>query len=505
MLSGGQAVTFELGATYSAATLGVTSLAEGFSLTVSGGSVRLLYAQDQSNTALSYVLGPVSAPASGFVTTSSLAAPAPFAGLDPAHSMAFHVEGSQIRTYLFDSTLGTLSHALLDASGAPGKTTPVATSLGALKGVQSFTIIGGASGDLAALSSYGSAGLKLFQIGSNGALTLTGQIADSDKAHLGNISDAASLSLGGQDYLLTLSSLENGLTSFAMTGAGQAELIDSLGTRDLLPISGPVAMQVLSQAGQSFAVIASTGSSSLSVVRVNDMGCLFQTDHVIDDRSTRFYKASALDSFTLNGRSFVAVGGSDAGVTVMELLPGGRLAHLATGVFETGAGLFALRGLQAVVSGTTAWVFALDSHSDRLQRFDLDLSNLGGTFLASAGAATGSSLDDLVMGAAGDDILSGGAGDDRLVTGGGADTLTGGAGNDIFVFDTASDAVRISDFDLHKDRIDLSDWGRVYSVAALGITATADGCVIALNGHEVTLVAGTSLGAASFTADDFLF
>jgi len=496
---------FALGATISAAALGVRTIADGFAFIVAGGNARLIYAEDQVNRVLSYSLGPVSAPASGYLSAPSLTAPPEIWNLDPGASLAFRIQGSQIRAYAFDSTIGTMTSAILDQTGTPGTSTWVPTPAVGIKGVQSFTVIGGASGDHAAISTYGVAGLKLFQISSNGSLNLTDQISDSDKAHIGNISATASLTLDGQAYLLTLSSLENGITSFAVDGAGKARLIDSLGPRDLLPISGPEDMKIVSVAGQSFAVIASIGSSSLTVVRINDLGCLFLADHVIDDTSTRFHKASVLDTFSLNGRTFLATAGADAGITVMEIMPGGRLAHLATGVFETGAGFFAAKGLDVVVNGTTAWVFALDSRSDRLQRFDLDLADLGWLYNAANGSATGSSKDDLIMGNAGNDNLSGGGGDDRIVSGGGADTMTGGAGADVFVFGATSHDLLVTDFALHQDRIDLSDWGRVYSASALSITPTATGCRIALNGHEVTLVAGQSLSAADFTDADFLF
>ena len=491
---------FSYTSSYLASTLGVASLSEGFALLMAGGVARLIYSEAQVNQALSKPLGSITAAGSGFVTAQNLAAPIDAGNLDPGSGMAFHVLGSQIRAYLFDSTMGTLTSAVLDAAGQPGTAQAVATSEGLLRGVQSFTVLGGATGSLAALTTYGLAGLDLFRIGDNGALTRTDRIEDSAKVHLGNVSDTATLTLGGQDYLLTLSSLENGLTSFAVEDRGKAELVDSLGNRDLLPISGPAALQVLTVGGQSFAVIASTGSSSISVVRVNDMGCLFQTDHMVDDRSTRFAHAQVLDSFTLNGRSFVVTAGTDAGITILELLPGGRLTHFGSGTFETGPGLAAVTGLQVVVTGNLATIYVVDARGDRVQAFDLSLADLGGVVQGTGGAK-----DDLVMGAVGAETLSGGGGDDWLISGGGADRMTGGAGADTFVFAATSDNIVITDFALHEDRIDLSDWGRVYTAAALQITSTANGAVIALNGHQVTLMAGLSLSASDFTDADFLF
>ncbi len=496
---------FSLVSTYWASALGVQSLAGGFALIMSGGLARLIYSEAQVNQAMSLSLGSVTAPGSGFVTPQALAAPIDAGNLDPGTSMAFHVSGSQIRTYLFDARMGVLASTLLNSAGQPGTASTVTTSEGILRGVQSFAVLGGATGSHAALSKWNAPGIDLFRIADSGALTLTDRIEDSDKTHIANVSDTATLTLTGQDYLLTLSSLENGLTSFAVDDRGRGELIDSLANRDGLAITGPAALQVMTVGGQSFAVIASTGSSSISVVRVNDMGCLFQTDHMIDDRSTRFAHTQVLDSFTHQGRSFVVTAGNDAGITILELLPGGRLTHFATGVFETGPGLAAVTGLDVVVKGGIATIYVVDARSDRVQSFDLSLLNLGGMVQPTFGQALGGTRDDLILGGAGAETLSGGAGDDWLISGGGADRMSGGSGADTFVFAASSDNVVITDYALHQDRIDLSDWGRVYTAAALQITSTATGAVIGLNGHDVTLIAGQRLTAADFTDADFLF
>ncbi len=498
-------VQINLMANFMAATLGVSALGDGMALIVAGGIARLIYSEAEVNRAMSLSLGSLAAPGSGYATSASLSAPVPFGNLDPGAAIAFQAAGSQVRAFVFDSHLGLLTSSLLDGTGLPGTPTTVVTSIGGLRGVETFAVMGGASGDCAVLSKWNTAGLQVFHLNSSGSLTLTDTITDSAKSHVGNVSDTASVTLAGQNYLLTLSSLENGITSYAIDAADRASLVDSLGNRDLLAVSGPAALQVMQVGGASYAVIAATGSSSLSVVRVNDLGCLFQTDHVVDDRSTRFAHAEVLDSFTLMGRNFVVTAGTDAGITVMELLPGGILSHFATGVFETGAGLAAVTGLEVAVSGTTASIFVVDARADRVQTYDLSLANLGGVIMATNGTAIGTAKDDLILGRAATDTLQGGAGDDLIRSGGGADAMTGGAGADRFVFAATSDNLRITDYEAHIDKIDLSDWGRVYTKDALSITATATGAVISLNGHDVTVVAGHSLSAASFQDSDFLF
>lgn len=496
----------QLVSSYLAADLGVGSVADGMALVVQGGMARLIYSEAELNAAMSLSLGSVTAPGSGYVSSASLAAPG-ITSPQPASSIAFQNTGSAIRAFLFDSHSGVLTSALLGATGAPGGAQSVTTSVGALHGVQTFAIMGGAGGDCAVLSTWNKAGLDIYLLASDGSMVYEGSITDSPKSYVGNVSDTAAITLGGVNYLLTLSSLENGLTSYQIGSDDTPTLIDSLGTHDGLWVSGPAAMQIIDLGGVTYAVIASTGSSSLSVVRVNAMGCLFVTDHVIDDLTTRFEHPQVLDSFSLQGRAFVVSAGTDAGITVMELLPDGRLSPFYTVALETGAGLYNVTGLQVALNGSMLDIFVVDAHADRIQRFEMALDTLGGVIQAAAGTATGSTRDDLILGSAAAETLTGGAGDDWLHSGGGTDALSGGSGADVFVFDASPGTDRITDYEKHTDRIDLSGWGHVYDLSALTITATVNGCTIAYGDHllAVTTVNGHDLTVADFALTDFIF
>ncbi|MEO8241604.1 MAG: hypothetical protein ABI832_04785 [bacterium] len=495
----------DLAYTYTAARLGVSGIGRGFALLVAGGTATLIYSEADVNEAKSLSLGTVNAPGSGYVTHQALSAPIQAGNLSPSEGIAFQDTGNSLREYVFDSHLGKLMSADLDSAGRPGASQTVTTDHGALKGVETFTIMGGATGDRAVVSNWNNAGLEVYHLNANGSMTQMDTVADTEKSYVGNVSDTATVTVGGRDYLLTLSSLENGITSYEVDRKGRAAMVDSLGSHDGLYVSGPVAVQTMAVEGVTYAVLASTGSSSLSVVRVNDQGCLYVTDHVVDDLTTRFDHTEVLDTFTMNGRSFVATAGTDAGITVFELLPGGHLAPFVTQSFETGAGLYDVTGLEVAVNGTTASIYVVDAHADRIQKFDLDMSDLGGVIHAKGGLTTGTSHADLVLGTGADETLQGWAGDDQIYAGGGADVLQGGAGSDVFVFNAASNHCKISDFDLHIDLIDISDWGQVYTKDALTITSTAKGAVIELIGHDLTVEVGHSLKAADFHDSDFIF
>ena len=494
-----------LSATFGLSTLGLTSVGDSLALYLNGGTGYLLYDNGTSNGVFALPLGAVSDVGSGYMTPEDLAS-ASFTALQPGVGLTVQEAGSVVRLFSFDAS-GTLMTQVIGANGLPGTTTAVVADGGTLTGVGSFEILGGASGTQAALSFGQAPGLEIYGLSSSGVLTHEASITDTAKSYLGNVSDTLSLTVGGSAYLLALSSLEGGITSFAVDAKGRASLVDSLGTIDGMALSGAAALQAVEVAGTEYVVIASTNSSSLTVVRVNDMGCLFATDTVYDDAFTRFYHPEVLDSFTWAGRSFIVSGGTDAGLSVFEMRPDGQLTAFATGVFETGAGLGAITGLEAAVSGGQVDFYVVDASNQNILDYAMDMSATGGMIIAAGGTTTGTSLGDFIWGGTGAQNLNGGAGDDWIYDGSGADTLTGGSGADVFLFAADGTDDKVTDFELHKDRIDLSDWGRIYSATSLLITQTATGATIAWDNQSITLTSadGKGVAASSFTDADFIF
>lgn len=498
-----------LSATYTAAQLGIAQISDGVAIVVDGGTADLILCQQSVNQPKSIDLGTVSDPGTGYFITESPPKADEWSMVQASDGMALQIDGAEKRLFLFGASgaSGAMTMSLIASNGLPGTAQAVASSIGALSKVETFTIIPDASGDLAALSQKGVAGLKVFEIGAGGFLTLADTLLDTPKSYIGTVSDSVSVSLDGQAYLLTLSATENGITSFSVSDQGQAGLIDSLGNRDGLAISGAQAIQSASVGGQTFVIIASVNSDSLSVVRVNDMGCLFQTDHVVDDLSQRIEGASALDVFEVNGRVFIVAGGSDAGLSTYELLPGGKVSLLSSAAFETGQGLGNLASIDTAVNGDLVSIFVTEEGGTRLMVYESDFSDLGSLLIAATSQTNGTGLDDRLIGGSGAETLAGSGGDDYLHDGAGADRLVGGTGADVFVFSADTSTDTIADFENGIDKIDLSDWGRIYSVSSLVITATSTGAQISYGGNvlTVTKAGGGGFSVSDFSDADFLF
>ncbi|MBL4927216.1 calcium-binding protein [Fuscibacter oryzae] len=473
--------------TYGADTLGTAFVADGLGVVQTGGYLRLIFASRTDSRP-------------GQLTLTQAASSG--SDLQPGSDIAVQDANGTARLYLFTTMGDMLRTTTLNGngklSGSPGAT----TTEGTLIGVIAMEVIERAGGDLAVLSQKGIAGLRMFGLSDGGALTLIGSVQDEVKSHVDTVSDMVKLTVGASDFLLALSPTENGVTVYHV-GATGLELNDAMGPYDGLAINGPVAAEVVQVGGQTFAIVASTGSSSLTALRINPLGVLFQTDHLVDDRDTRFAHVAALDQFSAQGRVFIVAGGTDAGLSVIEVLPGGELSKVLNVPLETGPGLAAVTGISVAVYQGMANIFATDARGDRILHYGIDLSTLG-PLIQGAGTLTGTSADDRLIGSAGADTLFGGAGDDFLHDGAGSDHITGGAGADTFVMASDGQVDYIHDFQQGLDHIDLSDWGRIYSAASLTITATATGAVISY-GEERLEIASSSGLALSLTDADFLF
>lgn len=473
-------------------------IADGLAVVESGGYVRLLFAARADNRLSTLTL------AENLPPPPPPAPDAPLIGRNSGADMVVQDTPTSDRAYVFSSHDGLLRHATLGATGQPGLTNGTLTDQGYLFGVTAMELLERGATDLAVIAQRNAPGLKLFTIGETGTVTQIGSLLDTAKSYLGDVSALTSVEVGGRSFLLAASALENGITLFEIAADGTASFVDALGAADGLPVGGPAALQAARIDGTQFVVVAGTLSSSLSVLRVNDMGVLFVEDHMIDDRATRFDHVAAIDMFPHAGRVFVVAAGTDSGVSVVELLPDGRLSHLLSQPLETGAGIANVTGITVTVIGNAAQVLLTDARGDRIHHFAIPLDGIGGLIAAEGGSATGSALDDRLMGSADAETLAGGAGDDFLHDGGGNDLLLGGAGADVFVFGRDDSPDRLGDFQPGTDRLDVSDWGRIYTALALQITPTATGAVVSYGSESLTITRAGG-GSLSLSDADFLF
>ena len=246
------------------------------------------------------------------------------------------------------------------------------------------------------------------------------------------------------------------------------------------------------------AIVGASGTSSLSTLLIDDNGDPRLADHVLDDAGTRFQGVASVDAITVGDFVFATAGGTDGGLSLFTVLPGGRLVHLDSIADDNSTTLYRISSVTMTLSPGAIEILAASALEPGLTRLSYDISALGAVFVGS-GSLIGTGLDDQLIGLDTSDILDGGAGEDIIYDGQGADTMTGGFGADLFIF--AQDGVvdAVLDFERGVDRLDLSGFDFLYDVSQLTITPTADGATIVFASETIQI---TTSDAAPVTAGE---
>ena len=318
------------------------------------------------------------------------------------------------------------------------------------------------------------AGVSTYRIEGDGTLTLVRAIGDSQTRYLGGVTAMDSVWLGGRQVMVTISMAENGLSVFELTGGGQLNTLSSFGVDEQLPVDRPCAVTLVELNGRVFVLLAAFGTSSLTVLALDDTGVLRFVDQVLDTSDTRFDDVLAMDVVTVNGQVLVAVAGGDGGVSVYQMLPGGRLVHRDTLVDTDQTALNGIRQLQFVQLGDRVELFALSTRDAGLTRLLLEVGPAG----IAGEELYGTGGNDVLTAGPGGVRLRARNGEDVLIDGAGRDTLYGGEDADLFVFQADGQADTIADFDPAEDRIDLSGFALLHEAADLWITRTGTGAVL---------------------------
>ncbi|MCC5972440.1 MAG: calcium-binding protein, partial [Rubellimicrobium sp.] len=294
------------------------------------------------------------------------------------------------------------------------------------------------------------------------------------------LTDITSVTRAGTPYLLATSREVDGLISYRIGPDGVPVEVDRVWSATGIGISQPSTVTAFNMDGRAWAVMGASGSGTLTVVEVMADGTLVPTDHILDDRDTRFQGVTTLDSIVINGRAYVVAAGSDDGISLFQVLPGGRLLEMGTLADTTQTTLANVSDVALASQGGNLQIMVASGSEPGLTWLTVDLGPPGQNLTGTAGddTLTGGTGNDRLNGGAGDDRLFGGAGDDIILSGRGSNVMTGGTGADTFVLSASGQVNTITDFNPAEDRIDLSGWPMLRSPQQLTIIPTATGAEI---------------------------
>ncbi|AKS46651.1 Ca2+-binding protein, RTX toxin-related [Octadecabacter temperatus] len=256
--------------------------------------------------------------------------------------------------------------------------------------------------------------------------------------------------------------------------------------------------------GGLYAILASSGSSTLSVLEIANNGEEMRVvDHLFDTLDTRFESASHVTTVTMNGVDYVLAAGADDGISLFALLSEGRLQHVETIAGSVGSPLQGITGITATQTVNGARVFATTQGAPYLVEYDITFDDIGKVKLGTGGDDTinGQANDDIIIGGDGNDTLTGNNGEDTIIDGNGLDVMTGSIGADLFILVKDEYTDIITDFDPNEDVLDLSALSLIGGLNNLHITSYTWGAELQFFDSVLDVYSsdGTALGADDFT------
>lgn len=337
----------------------------------------------------------------------------------------------------------------------------------------------------------GAPGVQIYQASETGFEPLGDPTLPSTMAPTALTSFGGTVVLGGVG--------ETVLSVYKAQADGSIILVSTLSAEDNPGISGLVNLASVVVGGTRFVIATGAQSNSVSVFKMDGAGNLSVTDHLNDTNTSRLDAAQVLEVVEAGDQVIVVVGGRDAGLSFFRLLPDGSLFHEGEVADTLDSALTNLTALAAYrTEDGRIGVIAGSAAEQGISQFESAQSLDRQTIVANSGKAVGNDTPAVLMGSSANDVLRAGDEGDILRDGSGSDTMWGGNGIDVFslVSDGAQDVIR--DFDMKKDRLDLSGWAFYRNPDQLDIVVTDTGATISytlLDRTETLMIYSTHGGS----------
>lgn len=349
------------------------------------------------------------------------------------------------------------------------------------------------NGDVLVLGSFGgAAGIgRLLLDGTTGAKISDDVISSSALGSVSRVTATAVAEVAGVQYFFSACAETNSLVTWKVNlFTGDLSEVSVINGDTGLWTSLPTDMETVTVGGKEFLLLSAYESSSLTVMAIGDDGALTVADHILDDMYTRFGETTAMATIQHDGDLYIAVAGTDGGLSLFNLMSDGTL--VLRGVIADTVQM-ALTNVSAISmrSGPNGIdIYVASSSEYGLTRITFDTSD-GGVVLQ------GDSTSETLIGTSAADVLYDGAG---------IDVMTGKAGADLFVLAEDGQKDYITDFRVGVDQIDLSNWSMLKSLDQLTFETTATGVRIQYGLEELLIETydGYGLIKSQFSLSDLI-
>lgn len=412
-------------------------------------------------------------------------------------------------TFIHHSHLGGAEHLgiRLAPTGVLDGFEPIFARSGIAEPISALGQYTSPSGSFLYLAHQDDPKITVHKIGTKGQLTKSDSVSlrSSNAPPGSSLDEIIETHAGGNRFLVAISKSGDFISTHRVTNSGDIAHtglhVSAMGAGYTVPTD----IEAVQVGGRSYVIVASAGSSTLTVFRLFADGRLKPTDHVLDEGYTSFQAITALETVRIDGRAFIFTGGVDDGISIFTLQPDGRLLHLETLADRDDMTLADVSDIEARVIENKIALFISSASETGITQLVFDPGKIGMTGSTSADRATGTADNDLLIARPGTSMIWGGEGDDILIATTSSVKMFGGPGADIFVPANTSDRNLIKGFEVGLDHLDLSQLGMIRSFHQIKFKPRAGGIKLEFQDVTIDIITsdGTTLTEADFSNDLF--
>jgi Ca2+-binding RTX toxin-like protein len=277
--------------------------------------------------------------------------------------------------------------------------------------------------------------LTVFRVNSNGTLTRTDSVLDSENAayRLDQPYGVATHTIGNQAFVFVGGSADDGISSFRLDAAGELTFVGSV-----TGVNVPRDMVAVTYNGRELLFVTDTGDNTIQVYAIGANGALTFLSETPTFINGSFSRVENLQVLEVDGVQFLlAMAYNQDTLLVLSLDANDDLRIVQS--LTNGVELNGIAGVSVERMGDRVFLVVAAALGNRVTV--LEIGGEGDPVIGTADddRIVGHLGDDDLIGMDGNDELFGGMGDDVLSGREGNDTLFGGTGNDVLVGGNGND------------------------------------------------------------------
>ena len=204
------------------------------------------------------------------------------------------------------------------------------------------------------VTGYNDDGVSVFSVATDGTLTHTATVYDSDNAEyeLNEAYAVTTAAVGTTTYLFVGGNEDNGVSVFSVANDGTLTYATSISDNTTYNLGGPLALTTAAIGSATYLFVGGFDDSGISVFSVGTDGSLTHTSSIEDSATNELNRVIGITTAVIGDTTYLfAAGRDDGGVSVFSVDNSGMLTHV-TSVDDSDNADYQLAGAFGITTAT---------------------------------------------------------------------------------------------------------------------------------------------------------